>query len=73
MDTKLEKANLIELSQVEDFSLLQAKKAMLHHGLVVEGRITLEQYNRESDEAEKRIDKGEFYTQDEVEEMAKKW
>ena len=74
MDIKLEKALLIkELKQVEDASLLRAIKAMLHYGLVTEGRISLEQYNRELDEAEKRIDRGEFYTQEEVEEMAKKW
>ena len=74
MDIKLEKALLIkELKQVENASLLRAIKAVLHFGLVTEGRISHEQYNRELDEAEKRIDKGEFYTQDEVEEMAKQW
>ncbi len=74
MDINVEKAILIkELQQVEDASLLRAIKAMLHYGLVNEGRISLEQYNRELDEAEKRIDSGEFYSQDQVEQMAKKW
>ena len=36
-------------------------------------RPTIEQYNKELEEAEARIDAGEFYTQEEVEEMAKKW
>jgi len=31
------------------------------------------QYNKEMDEAEARIEAGEFYMQEEVEEMAKKW
>jgi hypothetical protein len=35
--------------------------------------ISIEQYNRELDEAEAEIDRGEFYSQEEVEKMAKKW
>lgn len=74
MDINVERALLIkELKQVEDVSLLKAIKAMLHYGLLNEGRITVEQYNRELDEAEKRINNGEFYTQDEAEKIAKKW
>jgi hypothetical protein len=36
-------------------------------------RLTIEQYNKELDEAEARMDAGEFYTMEEVEQMAKKW
>ena len=58
MDINVEKALLIkELKQVEDVS----------------GRISPEQYNRELEEAENRIDNGEFFTQDEVEKIVKKW
>jgi hypothetical protein len=35
--------------------------------------ISIEQYNREMDEADAEIDRGEFYSQDEVEKMSKKW
>lgn len=35
--------------------------------------ISIEQYNRELHEAEAEIDRGEFYSQEEVEKMAKKW
>lgn len=35
--------------------------------------IDIEEYNRDLEEAEAEIDRGEFYTQQEVEEMAKKW
>lgn len=35
--------------------------------------ISTEQYNRELDEAEAEIDRGEFYSQEEIEKMAKKW
>ena len=35
--------------------------------------ISVEQYNKELDEADAAIDRGEFYTQDEVEQRAKSW
>ena len=53
--------------------MLQAIKAVLHYGLKNEGRISVEQYNRELDEAEARVRRGEFYTQAEVEKMTEKW
>lgn len=34
-------------------------------------RISIEQYNKELDAAEARIDAGEYYTQDEIENMIK--
>ena len=37
------------------------------------GRLTIEQYNKELDEAEARIDAGEFYTQEEAEKIAESW
>jgi hypothetical protein len=74
MDVNAERALLIkELQQVEDISLLKAIKAILHYGLKNEGRISLEQYNRELDEAEARISRGDFFTQEEVERMSKEW
>jgi len=61
MDIKAERSLLIkEIKQVEDISLLQAIKAVLHYGLKNEGRISVEQYNRELDEAEARVRRGEF-------------
>lgn len=35
--------------------------------------VSIEQYNRELEDAEEEIDRGEFYSQEEVEKMAKKW
>lgn len=35
--------------------------------------ISIEQYNREIHEAEAEFDRREFYSQDDVEKMAKKW
>ena len=36
-------------------------------------RISIEQYNKEIDEAMARMDAGEFYTQEQVVEMSKTW
>ncbi len=36
-------------------------------------RISIEQYNKEIDESIAQIERGEFYTQEEVEKMAKEW
>ncbi|QLH31477.1 MAG: hypothetical protein HWD62_02665 [Cyclobacteriaceae bacterium] len=74
MDINAEKAHLMkELQQVEDLSLLRAIKAMLHYGLRREGRISLEQYNRELDEAEAEIDRGEFITHEDFKKQMKAW
>lgn len=36
-------------------------------------RISIEQYNKEIDESIAQINRGEFYTQEEMEKMAKEW
>ncbi|WP_438962762.1 hypothetical protein [Nonlabens sp.] len=36
-------------------------------------RISIEQYNRELEESIAQIERGECYTQEEVEKMAKEW
>ena len=74
MDIKIERSLLIkELQQVEDLSLIQAIKAVLHYGLKNEGRISIEQYNRELEEAESEIDRGEYITQEELKKQMKAW
>ena len=62
-----------ELQQVEDLSLLRAIKAVLHYGLKQEGRISVEQYNRELEEAEEEIDKGEFIAHEDLKKQMKAW
>ncbi len=74
MDISNERSLLIkELEQVEDISLLQAIKAVLHYGLKNEGRISIEQYNLELEEAEARIDRGEFISHEELKKQMKAW
>ena len=62
-----------ELEQVEDISLLKAIKAMLHYGLKNEGRISIEQYNRELEEAEAEIERGEFIAHENLKKQMKAW
>ena len=74
MDINAERSLLIkEIKQVEDIALLQAIKAVLHYGLKNEGRISVEQYNRELEEAEAEIDRGEFITHEELKKQMKTW
>jgi predicted transcriptional regulator len=74
MDLNSERALLIkELQQVEDISLLRAIKAVLHYGLQNEGIISVEQYNKEIEEAEARIDSGNFVVHEDAVKRIKKW
>lgn len=74
MDLNSERALLIkELQQVEDISLLRAIKAVLHYGLQNEGIISVEQYNKEIEEAEARIDSGNFVVHEDAVNRIKKW
>jgi hypothetical protein len=74
MDLNAERSLLIkELQQVEDISLLQAIKAVLYYGLKNEGHISIEQYNRELDEANARVAAGKFITQEDLEKEAARW
>lgn len=69
-----EKALLIkEIKNVEDISLLKAIKAVLYYGLKNEGRISIEQYNKDLEEAEAEIDRGEFITHEDLKKQMKDW
>lgn len=74
MDVNAERSLIIkELQKIDDISLLRALKHMIYYGLKNEGRISVEQYNQEVEEADKRVREGDFFSQDDVERMAKKW
>ena len=74
MDINSERSLIIkELQQINDISLLRALRHLIRYGLKNEGHISVDEYNRELDEAEARVSKGDFYTQDEIERMAKEW
>jgi hypothetical protein len=62
-DINLERSQIIkELQQINDISLLKAVKHLIHYGLKNDGHISIEQYNKELEEAEAEMDKGEFIT-----------
>ena len=75
MDLKSEKTALMKrLEQINDKSLIKAINHIIDFGLgKIEERISIEQYNRELDEADSAIDRGDFYTQEEVEKKSKQW
>jgi len=63
-----------ELDNVKDETLLKAIKNILKYRKKVESeRISIEQYNKEIDEAINDIENGEFYTQEEARKIASKW
>jgi hypothetical protein len=67
MDINSEKELLIrEIEKLEDLSLVRILKSMLHYGLRHEGRITPDQYNKELDEADAEIERGEFLTHEQA-------
>ncbi|MBL7764203.1 MAG: hypothetical protein JNL23_12325 [Chitinophagaceae bacterium] len=57
------------LTPVQKESLLSVIKSFVAPA----ERISAEQYNKEIDEAVARVEAGEFYTQDDVDKMAKEW
>jgi predicted transcriptional regulator len=64
-----------ELDEVKDETLLEAIKNILKYRKKVAQpeRISIEQYNKEIDESIAQIEKGEFYTHQEVKERMKQW
>ena len=74
MDLQTERAALLnQLEQVDDLELIRAIKQMVTYGLNRNEHISIEAYNKELDEAEREIDRGDSYSQQEVERMAKEW
>ena len=63
-----------ELDNVKDPTLLEAIKNILKYRKKVSSdRISIEQYNNELEASEKEIEQGNFYTHEQVREMAKQW
>ncbi len=74
MDINAERSLIIkELHQINDISLLRAVKYLIHYGLKNDGHISIDQYNREIEEAEKEIDQGEYLTQEELKKQMREW
>ena len=64
---------ILQLDEAEKKSVLEMLKTFLK-GKIVEGkRVSIEQYNKEIDEAIAEVEAGSFYTFEEVEKMSKDW
>jgi len=68
LDTEFNKYRSL-LTPVQKESLLGVIKSFV----IPREKISVEQYNKEIDEAIARVEAGEFYSQEEVEKMAKEW
>ena len=70
VNTETKRLSLIQrLAVTEDESILNQVEEILDRA----GRISIEQYNREIEETEAEISKGDFITQEELEKRAEKW
>ena len=61
---------VLQLDETQKKSLLEMLKTFVKGQEKKSTRISIEQYNKEIDEAIARVEAGEFYTQEEVERMA---
>jgi hypothetical protein len=61
------------LSKVQKESILSMVKSFLGKSEEKTQRISVKQYNKELEEAEKRINKGEYFTHESLKAEAKKW
>jgi predicted transcriptional regulator len=74
MDINIERSLIIkELQQINDISLLKAIKHLVHYGLKNDGHISIEQYNKELEEAEAEIERGEFVSHEDLKKQIKEW
>jgi hypothetical protein len=63
----------LQLNEEEKISVVQMLKVFLNGRSENPKRVSIEQYNRELDEAMKEVKRGEVYTHAEVEKMSKNW
>lgn len=76
MDIQTKKIHFVqEVLALSNEAIIDKLESILRKEKLKKGnqRISIEQYNKELEEAEADIDRGESYTQDEVEKMAKEW
>ena len=75
MDIQTHKSLLIKrLEEIEDINLLKAIDAILDYAASdKEGRPSIEQYNRDLEAANSRIESGEYLSHEEVEKESRSW
>lgn len=63
-----------ELKYVKDPALIEVfKKLLRNQKEIITDRISIEHYNEEIDAAITRVERGEFYTQEEAEKVMSSW
>ncbi|TAN19741.1 MAG: hypothetical protein EPN37_03160 [Chitinophagaceae bacterium] len=62
-----------QLNETEKRSVVQMLKSFLSERSAKNNRISIEQYNKEIDEAMEEVKKREVYTHEEVAKMSKGW
>lgn len=62
-----------QLNEAEKKSVMLMLKTFLQKREVEAGRISIEQYNKEIDEAMEEVERGEVYSHEEVVKMSKDW
>ena len=73
MTTVAIRKKLVNYMKVADDKKVKAMYALFEDDIEQDGRISIEQYNKEIDEAMKEIKRGEVYTHQEVVKMSKSW
>lgn len=63
----------VELNETEKQSVLQMLKVFLNSRKENTEHISIEQYNKEIDEAMQEVERGDVHTHEEVVKMAKSW
>jgi hypothetical protein len=73
MDLETRKYEFIQKIFDVNESLFEQLEKIINKGTKEPQRISLEQYNKEIDEAIEDIEKGNFYTQEEARKIASEW
>ena len=73
MTTVAIRKKLVDYMKIADDKKVKAMYALLEDDIEQDGRISIEQYNKEIDEAMEEIKRGEVYTHEEVVKMSKNW
>jgi hypothetical protein len=64
---------ILQLDEAEKKSVLEMLKTFLKDRIKGISRVSIEQYNKEIDEAIGRVESGDFDSQDEIEKLSKDW
>ena len=73
MTTVAIRKKLVDYMKIADDKKVKAMYSLLEDEIEQGGRISIEQYNKEIDEAMEEVKRGEVYTHEEVVKMSKNW